>query len=196
MGDSILDQTLKASILVAIVVGIVNIMVKSVEIKQNKKNAEEKMKLEGLLDRNKKIEQLTQDFLFGVDLVSKSTKGFASASIRVIHKELGIDQYQSIITKQQDEINKGMETTFRTITSIKLLIANSEYKEKIIELLEKCRENIEEAATETMDSEYSKYDLDCMESLAYELENIGKKTQKNVDDSIDLLNKYFNEDPF
>lgn len=191
-----MDQTLKASILVAIVVGIVNIMVKSVEIKQNKKNAEEKMKLEGLLDRNKKIEQLTQDFLFGVDLVIKSTKGFASASIRVIHKELGIDQYQSIITKQQDEINKGMETTFRTITSIKLLIANSEYKEKIIELLEKCRENIEEAATETMDSEYSKYDLDCMESLAYELENIGKKTQKNVDDSIDLLNKYFNEDPF
>lgn len=196
MGDSILDQTLKASILVAIVVGIVNIMVKSVEIKQNKKNAEEKMKLEGLLDRNKKIEQLTQDFLFGVDLVCKSTKGFTSASIRVIHKELGIDQYQSIITKQQDEINKGMETTFRTITSIKLLIANSEYKEKIIELLEKCRENIEEAATETMDSEYSKYDLDCMESLAHELENIGKKTQKNVDDSIDLLNKYFNEDPF
>jgi hypothetical protein len=196
VGDSILDQTLKASILVAIVVGIVNIMVKSVEIKQNKKNAEEKMKLEGLLDRNKKIEQLTQDFLFGVDLVCKSTKGFASASIRVIHKELGIDQYQSIITKQQDEINKGMETTFRTITSIKLLIANSEYKEKIIELLEKCRENIEEAATETMDSEYSKYDLDCMESLAHELENIGKKTQKNVDDSIDLLNKYFNEDPF
>ncbi|EOS8119558.1 hypothetical protein BUK62_RS00150 [Enterococcus faecium] len=191
-----MDESLKTALILAIVAGIINAIVKSVEICMNNRNEKKRMKLEVLLERNGTLEKNIQDFLSGVDSVMKSTTGFPFASIRHIDKEISTSDYRRIIIDQQDDINAGMEVTFRTITSIKLLISNSKYKMKIIEYLEKCRADLEESVSKVMENEVYKNDRDMMESLDAEIEVLRGRAQHNVDKSIQLLNEYFNEDPF
>ena len=67
---------------------------------------------------------------------------------------------------------------------------------KIIEYLEKCRADLEESVSKVMENEVYKNDRDMMESLDAEIEVLRGRAQHNVDKSIQLLNEYFNEDPF
>ncbi|MGH1846748.1 hypothetical protein ABE869_08040 [Enterococcus gilvus] len=191
-----MDESLKTALILAIVAGIVNVMVKSFEIRTNYKNEKNRMNLEVLLERNKTLEKNIQEFISGVDSVMKNASGFSSISIRHLDKEISSSEYEKIIINQQEEINNGMEITFQTITSIKLLISKSKYKMKMIEYLEKCRFDIEESVSKVIEYEVYKADRDMMISLDNEMQVLKERTQQNVDKSIELINEYFNEDPF
>lgn len=191
-----MEQSLETALILAIAAGIINAIVKGVEIWLTNKTEKKKMKLKVTLERNSTLENNIQEFFFGVDSVMKSVIGFSSDSIRHIDKEISTILYQSTTTNHMDSINEGMESTFRTITTIKLLIPETKYTAELIQSIEECRENLEEAVTEVMEYVVYKTDRDFMETLDKEVREIRKKIQKNVDDSISLLNKYFNEDPF
>ena len=164
-----MDESLKTALILAIVAGIVNVMVKSFEIRTNYKNEKNRMNLEVLLERNKTLEKNIQEFISGVDSVMKNASGFSSISIRHLDKEISSSEYEKIIINQQEEINNGMEITFQTITSIKLLISKSKYKMKMIEYLEKCRFDIEESVSKVIEYEVYKADRDMMISLDNEI---------------------------
>lgn len=191
-----MEQSLETALILAIAAGVINAIVKGVEIWLVNKTEKKKMKLKVTLERNSTLENNIQDFFFGVDSVMKNVTGFPSDSIRHIDKEISTDLYRTTITNQMVCINEGMESTFRTITTIKLLIPETAYTGELIQSLEECRENLEVAVTKVMEYDVYKTDRDFMESLDREVGEIREIIQKNVDGSISLLNKYFNEDPF
>ncbi len=131
------------------------------------------------------------------DLIEMGYIGFLKlGEIRIPKTEVArfLENHMNHAVQAGDNLNEGMEKTFSEITSIKLILPDSNYKDEIIDNLEGVRSICEKIASITMQVERNKEQLEYIEQKELEIKKEISILQNYVDKSISRINCYINED--
>ena len=186
-----MEQSVKVALWTAVIVGIANLIVKIMEIKLNHKYQRKKLKLEKQMSINESVEEKAQLFIMSADKIAKAAKEFCDVNKRNLNGSMPNIQANKYSLQAVDDLK---EKTFSEITSIKLIMTDSSYKNKIIYNLEKVRSICEKIASITIQVESNKEQLEYIEKKELEIKEEIKFLQNYVDKSISMINCYINED--
>lgn len=178
----------------AAAVGVMNLIVKAFEVWMNHKYQTKKLKLEKEMSINESIEEKAQLFIMNADKIAKAAKEFCEVNKRNLNGSMPKIQVTKYSLQAIDDLNEGMEKTFSEITSIKLIMPESKYKNKIIDDLEEVRSICEKITSITIQVESNKEQLEYIEQKELEIKKEISFLQNYVDKSINKINCYINKD--
>lgn len=187
-------ESLVIALFTAAVVGVMNLIVKAFEVCVNHKYQTKKLKLEKKMSINDSVEKNARLFLVSADKVATAAKEFCEVNKMRLGNAIPENQAHNHAVQAGDNLNEGMEKTFSEITSIKLILPDSNYKDEIIDNLEGVRSICEKIASITMQVERNKEQLEYIEQKELEIKKEISILQNYVDKSISRINCYINED--
>lgn len=193
-GEIYMIGSLVIAFFTAAAVGVMNLIVKAFEVWMNHKYQTKKLKLEKEMSINESIEEKAQLFIMNADKIAKAAKEFCEVNKRNLNGSMPKIQVTKYSLQAIDDLNEGMEKTFSEITSIKLIMPESKYKNKIIDDLEEVRSICEKITSITIQVESNKEQLEYIEQKELEIKKEISFLQNYVDKSINKINCYINKD--